>query len=211
MYWQNCIIIISLIQILLFVILILVCPKLKVVRQNTTSISFNFSLETHEASIPFMGNYRQHALFILAPKHENYKPDMDWITNSNALEGNAKKLVAWDQHEYNWTRSVMLSIDSVYMVVLRVYGKLLEGTGTANKTEHFATLDCPQTFGKLKILSTKSWRCLNGDQISAEDVCNTIHNCNDSSDERPFLCKGSKLLFWLSLVILYTQSLLLEL
>ena len=146
-----------------------------------------------------MENYRQQALFILAPKDENYKPDMDWIKNSNALEGNAKKLQAWDRHEYNLTKSVMLSIDSVYIVVLRVYGKLLEGTGTANKTEHLATLDCQQMFGKLKTLSTKSWTCLNGDQISAEDVCDTIHHCNDSSDERPFLCKGEQTPFLVNL------------
>ena len=53
-------------------------------RQNTTSIGFNYTLQTKKVQIPYMENYHQKALFILSPK-DDYAPNIDANENSKAL------------------------------------------------------------------------------------------------------------------------------
>ena len=120
-----------------------------------------------------MSNYHKEALFILSPKDEEYAPDMDAMENSKAQRGKETTVIDWDRQEYPLTKFVILSLDSVYLVILQVFGRSLEDPyPSTNKTEQFVIVDCVQAFGTERTLSTKSWTCLNGDGIQLENVCN---------------------------------------
>ena len=103
-------------------------------------------------------------MFILAPKDEEYALNIDAIKNSHW--GKETTAIDWHTQEYPLTISVMLSLDSVYLVILQVmvdYWRIVI---------MIATVDWVQAFGTQRTLSTKSWTCLNGDRILSENVCN---------------------------------------
>ena len=139
--------------------------------------------------MPFVENYYQQMLFILAPKSD-YDPSIDPEENSNALQGLAKFTIGWEREEFNITKHISLRIDSSYLGILRVYGKKADNQTSLDTEEKFLTLDCPQNFGNDARLITKTWKCLDGHIIHAENVCDARPNCPDSSDELPTLCKG---------------------
>ena len=168
------------------------------IRLDTSTLIFNYTLKTHDVAIPFMENYRQEALFILAPKDRNYKPHMDSIKNSKAQRNNEKKVIVWDRNEYNVTKSIPLSIDSEYLVILRAFGQLLEDAEAINKTKQYATLDCVQKFENKKVLTTKKWSCLSNETIPAEKGCDLTPDCDDDSDETDFLCKREQTSFMIN-------------
>ena len=172
-------------------ILILACPKVKMTMENGSSLKLNYSFTTKETLIPFMVNFYQEILFILAPKSE-FKPNIDPVENSHALQGLAKSSIGWEQHEFNLTKHISLRIDSTYLAILRVYGRTIENSESPNHRVSYLTLDCPQKFGSDTRLFTKTWQCLNGDMIHAESVCDSEIHCADSSDEAPLLCKGGQ-------------------
>jgi hypothetical protein len=138
-----------------------------------------------------MKNFRQQLLFVLAPKNE-YRPNIDSAKNSKALRGNAKKTIEWDSNQFSLVKSVSLRIDSIYLVILRVFGEMKDSTGTKGEAKRYVTLDCVQSFGTQDVLSTKSWRCLDGERIAAKHVCDAKAQCDDSSDELPSLCEGER-------------------
>ena len=112
----------------------------------------------------FLSNYHQEALFILALKDEEYALNIDAIKNSHW--GKETTAIDWHTQEYPLTISVMLSLDSVYLVILQVmvdYWRIVI---------MIVTVDWVQAFGTQRTLSTKSWTCLNGDRILSENVCN---------------------------------------
>ena len=156
--------------------------------QQFASIPFLYLHEVHklhsdhEVEIPHMKNYRQKALFVLAPK-SNYEPHMDSRENSNAFEGNEVKEVDWNSKEFNLNKNVSLRMNSSYSVILRIYGRLTGNDLSTNDSAQFATIDCPQMYGKSHILWTSSFQCLNGQTIPAIDVCNSQVDCSDESDE----------------------------
>ena len=114
-------------------------------RRNGSSVLFNYTLNTHEVEIPYMKNYRQKALFLLAPK-SNYEPHMDSRENSNSFKGNEVEEVDWDSKEFNLNKNVSLRMNSSYSVILRIYGRLT-GNDLSTDSAQFATIDCPQMFG----------------------------------------------------------------
>ena len=119
-----------------------------------------------------MSNYHKEALFILSPKDEEYAPDMDAMENSKAQWGKETMVIDWDRQEYPLTQFVILSLDSVYLVILQLFGRSLEDPyPSINKTEQFVIVECVQAFGTQRTLSTKSWTCLNGDRILSENEC----------------------------------------
>ena len=112
------------------------------------------------------------AFFILSPKDEEYAPNMDAMENSKAQWGKETMVIDWDRQEYPLTQFVILSLDSVYLVILQLFGRSLEDPyPSINKTEQFVIVDCVQAFGTERTLSTKSWTCLNGDRILSENEC----------------------------------------
>ena len=155
--------------------------------ENDTSLSkalLTYGTTIPETPIPFMENYYQELMFILAPKSD-YKPNMDPVENSNALIGNAKTKIGWEQEEFNLKKLVALRIDSAYLVILRIYGRPKDGDKSSTKQGDYVTIDCVQ-----KRLNTQSWRCLNGDMIHVKYVCDNQNHCSDLSDETPSLCTG---------------------
>ena len=161
------------------------------VRHNSSTIRLNYSFSTNEAQIPYMTNYRQELLFVLAPK-KDYKPEIDSTANSKALRNNAKTTIGWDRQEFSLIKSVGLRLDSTYLVILRIYGKMIGSINGTGETKTFARMDCVQQFGKQKFLSTKSWPCVSGEIIQASHVCDTEPQCMDASDESQLLCEGKR-------------------
>ena len=168
---------------------ILECPVLNIVRHNTSAIGFNYSFQTHEVQIPFMSNYLQKVLFILAPR-DDYKPNIDAVENSKALRGNAKQSVEWNQTDFGGTKSVLLKVDAIYLVILQVYGKLTQDMIRTKK--QYATIDCVQKFGTSYRLSTFTWKCDNGERISSGKLCDYMTDCTDGSDESSQLCEADQ-------------------
>ena len=120
-----------------------------------------------------MSNYHKEALFILSPKDEEDAPDMDAMENSKAQRGKETTVIDWDRQEYPLTKFVILSLDSVYLVILQVFGRSLEDPyPSTNKAEQFVIVDCITAIGTKRTLSTKSWTCLNGNRILSKNVCN---------------------------------------
>ena len=150
------------------------CAQIVENPKNTKGVRrVNYSLNTHEVDVHFMSNYHQEASFILSPKDEEYAPNMDALENSKAQRGKEITVIDWDKQEYPLTKFVILSVDSVYLVILQVFGRSLEDPyPRTNKTEQFVKVDCVQAFGTERTLSTKSWTCLNGDRILLENVSN---------------------------------------
>ena len=165
-------------------------------RRNTTSIGFNYTLQTKEVQIPYMENYLQKALFILSPK-DDYAPNIDANENSKALRNNQKETVEWSREEFKDTKSILLKINSTYIVILRMYGRLIEQSANPNVTKQYATIDCVQKFDNSHRLLTQSWPCTSGDpsHILAHQICDMKSDCSDSSDEASWLCKGSQIPF----------------
>ena len=157
--------------------------------QNTSAIGFNYSFQTHEVQIPFMSNYLQKVLFILAPR-DDYKPNIDAVENSKALRDNAKKSVEWNQTDFGGTKSVLLKVDAIYLVILQVYGKLTQDMIRTKK--QYATIDCVQKFGTSYRLSTFTWECDNGERISSGKLCDYMTDCTDGSDESSQLCEADQ-------------------
>ena len=151
-----------------------------------------------------MENYYQDLMFVLAPKAD-YNPTIDPVENSNALKSSAKSLIGWELHEFDLTKHISLRIDSIYLVILRVYGRAMGSNESSGKQKQYLTLACPQD----DLLITKTWHCLNGDVIHAENVCDAQPHCADSSDEDPTLCKGDQNDFYEGLNYFITAIMLL--
>lgn len=177
--------------------LLLACPMLKPMRHYNSKSSSpiaNYTFTTAEVKIPFLHNYHQELLFVLAPKGQ-YQPHIDPVENSKALGNNAEVSIKWERKEFGVTKSVSLLIDSSYLVILRAFGKALDTNGNVAENGKFGTIDCVQRYGTQSLLTTRIWRCDNGDTILAEDVCDTVSQCSDDSDEASRLCKGEQTRF----------------
>ena len=130
--------------------------------------------------------YKKEVMIVIAPR-QKYAPDIDALSNTLGLVDQPIKRISWNEME-SGEKKEELEIDQKFGLTARVFGKYLEksnianGSGITTSALSYVTFDCPQDS-----INTYTWPCRNGYQlINSSQLCDTIPQCDDESDEDSF-------------------------
>ena len=144
-------------------------------------------------------------MVILSPRTEELRPDMTEEDFTNGLTDHNVKRREWGPND-DTVQNMSLEINQNFLMFSNVYGEFksssINGENmTSNRS--FITFRCPQ-----HNINTLIFKCRNGDTISATDVCDSVQDCQDGSDELDSTCKIELALIWWLTIVVATLSIL---